>query len=158
MENLFLKSGERVVDRYKSHLHPEVIAILPEALAKTESKGRNFLIEEIDFGRIIGKSICIATRPGDQIVYAKRPKRFGYTRFVKNRQPEPTSKVVIILKTADGEPGVYVLITAFIGEKPEPEPWDRNATLQSRHFWNTHALVWGYEEVISGTETTQCPW
>jgi len=158
MKNFFLGSGEKVVDRYQSHLHPEVMAILPEALAKIKSKGRNFLIEEIDFGRIVGESICVATRPGDQIVFVRRSRRFGMTRFVKNRLPEPSSKAVVILKTADGEPGAYVLITAFIGDLSEPEPWDRNATSQSRDFWNTHALVWGSEEVILETETTQCPW
>jgi len=51
-----------------------------------------------------------------------------------------------------------VLITAFIGTKPEPEPWDRNATKNSEKFWSSHALVLGSEPIISGTETKECLW
>lgn len=153
-----LGSGEPVVDRYNSHLHQSVAAILPAALAQISSNGRAFLIEEVDFGRPIGETICVPTGPGDEIVYAGRPKRFGHSRFVKGRTPESCSSVVVILKTADDEPGAYVLVTAFIGHKPEPEPWDRNATANSRAFWATHALIWGSEPVIPGTETPECSW
>ncbi len=107
---------------------------------------------------IVGESVCVTTELRDQIVYAQRPKRFGLTRFVKNRKPEPCKSVVVILKTADGQPGAYVLVTAFIGQKAEPEPWDRNATANSREFWNSHALVWGAEPIIEATETPVCPW
>ena len=153
-----LRSGEVVVNRYISHLHESVLAVLPTALAQVESNGRGFFIEEVDFGQPIGETICVTTGPGDEIVYANRPKRRGPSRFVKNRAPEPCSSVVIILKTADDEPEAFVLVTAFIGHKPEPEPWDRNATPQSRAFWATHALVWGSEPVIFGTEVAECPW
>ena len=152
-----LKSKEDVVDRYQSHLHPSVLAVLPEALAKIETKGRSFIIEEVQMGRIIGETTCVITGSDDIIVFAQRPKRFGHTRFVKNRAAEPCSSVVVILKTADEQPEAYVLITAFIGSKPEPEPWDRNATPNSINFWNEHALIWG-SEPITGTETAVCPW
>lgn len=155
---LKLKSGEEVVDRYNSHLHQSVVPLLPEALAKIETKGRGFLVEEVDFGHLVGESVCVATTSSDEIVYAKRPKRFGHSRFVKNRKPEPCSSAVVILKTADGQPGAFVLVTAFIGQKPEPEPWDRNATAKSVEFWNSHALLWESESVIAGTETQKCPW
>lgn len=158
-----LKSGEAVVDRYNSHLHESVMPLLPEAFARVESAGRKFLVCELDFGRVVGESNCVATGPGDEIVFAKRPKRLGLTRFVKNRQAEPTSFAVVILKTADGEPGAYALVTAFIGQLAEKEPWDKNIQnanerQRSLAFWNSHALVWGCEEVISGTETAACPW
>lgn len=151
-----LKSGEVVVDRFNSHLHAGVAALLPAALDLIDSAGREFLVEEVDFGRPIGETTCVATAAGDQIVYAKRPRRFGLTRFVKNRRPESCDSIVVILKAGDG--GEYVLITAFVGHRPEPEPWDRNATTNSRAFWTSHALVWGSEPVVPGTETTRCPW
>jgi hypothetical protein len=132
--------------------------LLPEALSHVESGGCEFIVTQVDFDRIVGESVCVATEAGDQIVYAQRPKRFGLTRFVKNRKPEPCKSVVVILKTADGQLGAYVLLTAFIGQKAEPEPWDRNATAKSREFWNFHALVWGAEPIIDGTQTTSCPW
>ncbi len=153
-----LKSGEDVVDRYQSHLHASVLDVLPEALEKINSKGRTFIVEEVRFDRIIGESTCVVTGPDDVIVFAQRPKRFGLTRFVKNRQPEPSSSVVVILKTADEQPGTFILVTAFIGELAEPEPWDRKATQNSRKFWSEHALIWGSEPVIPGTETETCPW
>jgi hypothetical protein len=163
-----LKSGEEVIDRYTSHFKASVAKHLPVALAQIESLGRKFFIEEVNFREPIGETNCIPTGPSDQVIYAKRPKRFGLTRFVKNRTTEPCSSVVVILKTADGQPGVYVLITAFIGRKPEPEPWDqRNFSHQSdraeaerlsREFWASHALLWGSEEIIPGTETNECLW
>lgn len=153
----FLGSGEEVVDRYRPHLHQDAVSVLPEALQKINASGRNFIIEEVKFDRIVGETICVATRPGDQIIYAKRPKRWGHTRFVRNRKPEQSSSVVVILKKAE-EDDFYILITAFVGKIADPEPWDRNATSTSRDFWNTHALVWGYEEVLLDTETTECPW
>lgn len=162
-----LKSGEAVVDRHRSHLHESVLPHLLAALARIESRGRKFLVEEVSFGSPIGETICVPTGPSDTIVFAQRPKRFGLTRFVKNRVAEPCSSVVVILKTADGQPGVYVLVTAFIGRKPEPEPWDtRNFSQQAdpqeaerlaREFWSSHALIWGCEEIIKGTETARCP-
>ena len=155
--DLKLASGEPVIDRLLSHVHGEVAALLPAALAKVKSGCRQFFVEEVDFGRPIGETVCVVTGPGDEIVYAKRPGRWGHTRFVKNRQPEKYSSFVVILKKAE-ENDVYILITAFVGHRPEPEPWDRNATEKSREFWNTHALVWGSEPTIPGAETSQCPW
>lgn len=155
--NLRLSSGEAVVDRHSSHLHPGVEQLLPEALSRIESFERQFLVEEVDFGRPVGETICVTTVAGDEIVYAQRPKRFGLSRFVKNRVPEPSSVVTVILKRDDRE-GVYVLITAFVGSAAPPEPWDRNATEESVVFWSSHALIWGVEPTIPGTETRECPW
>ena len=157
-----LRSGEVVYDRPRSHLHGEVASLLPEALAEIDSLGRKFFIHEYDFGRIVGESVCVPTTDADNIVWAKRPNRFGHSRFVKNRLPEPCSVVTVILKRDDRE-DYYVLITAFVGYRAEPEPWDRNLRTEAdqrraREFWSSHALVWGCEPVIPGTETTRCPW
>jgi len=161
-----LKLGEEVVDRNNSHLHTGVARLLPDALTRIESAGREFFVEEVDFGRPIGETICVSTGPGDQIVFAKRPKRWGLTRFVLNRTPEQCSSLVVILKAGDN--GGYVLITAFIGHRPQPEPWDRKNFSQqpdpreaeklARKFWSSHALIWGSEETVPGTETSRCPW
>lgn len=157
MSQWILGSGQIVVDRYNSHLHESVTALLPEALAKVILKDTQFAVEQVNFDRIVGETTCVETHESDQIVFAQRPKRFGLSRFVKNRKPETCKSVVVILKKAeDGD--YYVLITAFIGVRPEPEPWDRNATPQSAGFWATHALVWGTEPVVPGTETNRKPW
>ena len=152
-----LASGEEVLDRHGSHLHGGVKALLSTAFNKIESGGKAFLVEEVDFGQPIGETICIATEPGDQIIYAKRPRRFGHSRFVLNRTAEQCSSLVIILKKAEDD-DFYICITAFVGHKAEPEPWDRNATEQSETFWSTHALIWGSEETIPRTQKAECPW
>lgn len=153
-----LASGQSVVDRYSSHTHQGLtMEVLQEAFAKISLKGEQFQVIQVDFDRIVGKNKCVRTNSDDRIVYALRNKRFGLTRFVKNREPEDCFSVVVILKKAE-EDNTYVLVTAFIGEKAQPEPWDRNATEESVEFWNSHALIWGSEETLPGTETTQCPW
>lgn len=148
-----LASGEKVFDRFTSHLdtHPEVKEYLLEALKKINPERKSFLEETFDFGSPIGKSICVETNTDDEIIYAQRPKRVGLTRFVKNKEAKETSLLTVILKKIDDG---YILITAFVGPKAEPEPWDKFATEQSILFWQNHALVWGSQEIIPGTEST----
>lgn len=161
-----LKSGETVIDRYNSHIHEDVTKYLIEALSQIESQNRSFVIEVIEFQEVIGNRSCVSTDSTDRIIFAKRPKRFSLTRFVMNRFSEPCRTLVVILKS-DGAGG-YIVITSFVGKIAEPEPWDdrsfsqkedpHEAKLRSRRFWAQNALVWGEEEIISGTETTRCPW
>lgn len=146
-----LHNGEKVFDREVSHVHynQSLETYLSQALSRIEPVGKDFIIESIDFGEIIGGSNCVETTDKDEIVFAQRPKRQGLTRFVKHREKEPTSELTIILKKViDG----YEVVTAFMGPRAEPEPWDKNATEDSIQFWGNHALVWGSEEVIPGTE------
>ena len=152
-----LSSREVVRDRYDSHLHNNVASLLPLALKKIDSNNRDFIREEVEMGRIIGTTICVKTDENDDIIYAKRPKRFGHTRFVKNRKPADCSTIVIILKKVENHE--YIVITSFIGALSEPEPWDRNTTPESLKFWSKHALIFEQEEeIIPGTETKICPW
>lgn len=157
MCNWILGSGQRVVDRHKSHVHEKLTDLLPEALARINADGRRYFTEQVDFGRPVGETSRVATKPGDQIVYAQRANRSGLTRFVKNRKAESCSAVTVVLKKDDRD-DYYILITAFVGYRAEPEPWDKKATPQSSAFWSSQALVWGAEEVIPGTETVMCPW
>ena len=162
-----LASGENVVNRPNKHIHEEVEKYLAEAIGKISSGNKKFIVEEVVFDNIIGDTICVETSDSDQIVWAMRPKRYGFTRFVKNRKPKPCSSMVIILLKAE-EPNKYVIISSFIGKIAEPEPWDipafnskpdpYEAGERSRAFWNTHALIWGYEKIVPGTETNVCPW
>ena len=154
-----LGSGEVVFGRPDSHAvsHATVLPLLGEALAQIHSGQREDIVEETDLGRNVGDNIRVATSDNDEVVYAQRPNRQGLTRFVKNRKPEPCSTVTIILKRSPDSN--YVLVTAYIGTRAPAEPWDPKwATDESVPFWNTHALVWGCEETVPGTETTECPW
>lgn len=142
-----LASGEQVVHRDKLHLHGDVERLLPEVLEKIDAKGRQFIEVAVNLGRIVGETICVVTNPDDEIIFATRPNRRGPTRFVVGRKPENCSTVFVVLKKAVEE-NAYVLITAFIGYKPEVEPWDSRAAEASRVFWETHALIWGEEQIM----------
>lgn len=155
----FLGSGERVIVRPTSHIHdnPELEKYLVLALSKITSNNQNVIGGEVDFGETIGVSRCVPTTQGDEIIFAMRPKRKGYTRFVKNRQPEPTNKLTIIL-TKDKQTNDYLVLTTYIGAKAEPEPWDFRATDKALDFWKSHALVYGTEPILEGTETLEAKW
>lgn len=148
-----LASGEVVVDRHQSHLHADE-TLLAGALSRIDSRGRDFLAEQVDLGEQVGFTSCVATTEADEVVYAFRPHRAGPTRFVLNRQPEPTESVSVILKR-DEEPNKMVLISAWAGGLSEPEPWDMHATPASAKFWKSHALVWGSEPIDGSKPITR---
>jgi hypothetical protein len=154
-----LASGEKVIVRSSSHIHdnPELEKYLVNALGKIKSNNQNLIEGEVDFGETIGVTRCIQTYENDEIVFAVRPKRSGYTRFVKNRTQEPTSKLTVIL-TKDRQTNDYLVLTAYIGAKAEPEPWDFRATSKALDFWKKHALVYGTEPIVEGTETLEPKW
>ena len=158
-----LGSGEPVIDRLNSHFathaaaYPQLAQLLPEALQKINSQGRNFVAEEVDMGRIVGESILVETCLGDEVIFAQRLNRQGLTRFVKNRQPVSCRYITVLLKKAS-EGNFYILMTVFVGRRVPDEPWSEFANRESVRFWNSHALIWDYEEIVPGTETDKCPW
>lgn len=152
----YTKNGQSVLDRPNSHCHlPR--ALLRETLGRIELLSSAFSKVVVSMERVVGTSACVTTSGADEIVFARRERRPGLTRFVKGRTPSPCSTIVVILKPAE-DASTWILITAFIGDGAEPEPWDYNATPQSVAYWNSHALVWGSEPVIPGSETNSCPW
>lgn len=156
--NYRLRSGEPVSDRLHSHVKPSALPYLAEALGKIDSENRSLIEAEVEMGRIIGDCLCVRTEPNDEIVYAQRVDRGGrYTRFVKDRQPTPSTNLVVIAKKSGFHPN-YFIITAWIGKLAQPEPGDQNERPESLPFWSEHALVWGTMEIIPETETPVCPW
>lgn len=113
--------------------------------------GKNDIIKsEIDMGRVIGVTDCVTTTQFDDIVYAKRSGRPWDSRFVMNRTPEPCSHITVVMKRNGDR---YRLLTAYIGRMAEKEPDDYSIRndfeyMKAKHFWNTHALVWGKQEVV----------
>ena len=144
-----------VFDRANSHFadHGFSEETMKEALSRITQTSQ-FEKHVIDMGRVVGLNSCVAVAEDDKVIKAVRKGRFGPTPMVLEREPEPCSSVVLILKKAfDNEGEYFVLITAFIGEGSEPEPWDRQLVPGSpQHqkaveFWHTHALIYD-EEVI----------
>jgi hypothetical protein len=153
-----LLSGEKVFDRPASHIHrtEALEQNLPAALSKIVTNNQMMVAESVEFDIVIGTTGCVVTNEDDDIIFAQRVgRKGGYTRFVKNRNPEPTSSITVVLKKINEG---YLLLTAYIGEKAEPEPWDYHADEKSLPYWKTHALIFGSEPIIKGTETTKELW
>ena len=134
---------------------PQLKALVKEVIAATVTTGRPMWFET-DMGRVVGVSSLVETDTTDDIAYAKRLNRDTYTRFTKNREPQPSSIVTIAIKPIDEE--TYELSSAWIGPVGYSFPDDPNAVPESREYWENHALVWGTQEVQPGTETKHCPW
>lgn len=156
------KNGHDVfVDMESSHAathlthHPHLIDFVKKVIPTVEVSGDHLRVD-VDMGEEVGLSDLVETTDGDEIVYAKRPFRNQYSRFVKQRAPVATSWVTIDIRKDDG--GGYYLYTAFIGKLSPSFPGGTYLPDQSKEFWSRHALVWGPQEVVPGTETTKCPW
>ena len=144
-------NGSRVFDRNDGHndVHPVDNSLLQKALyGLTPTK--NFEVFCFDFGRTIGQSTCVTVDETDTIVMAYRKGRKGPTPMVLNRTSEDCSSLVIILKKIGNDE--YILVTTFVGEPSEKEPWDpylvpgSEEHQKAQAYWSTHALV--YDESI----------
>lgn len=159
-----MQSKRRCRDLLRSHAfascnasarYSKLKELLKELLI-TQSFQEKEVYRDYDIGKIVGLSDLVETDANDEIIYAKRLNREGYTRFVKNRNPEPTSYLTVYLK--QDEEQKYELVSAWIGKTCPAFPDDEYAIPESKPFWDKHALVWGNQPIISGTETTGCPW
>ncbi len=111
---------------------------------------------EYDTDEEVGATDLVETNEHDEIVYAKRPLRTQYSRFVKNKVSTPTSWVTVDFRRVNDKE--YMLYTAFVGRLTPSFPGGDFLPEQSKEFWSNHALVWGSQEVIPGSETAACPW
>ena len=133
---------------------PGLLELVKEALL-TISPVEDNVYTEVDLGRIIGTSDLVETTENDDVFYAKRLNRTNYTRFVRDRQPVPTSVISLVLhRQKDG----YLLYSAWAGWAAPPFPNDKDETPESREFWKSHALVWGQQAVQHNTEIADWPW
>jgi hypothetical protein len=149
------------VDMESSHAithfahHPKLIESVKKIIPTLEVNDDTFRMN-FDMGEIVGKTDLIETTDADEIVYAMRPLRQVYSRFVKNKKSIPTSWITIDLrKAAEKE---YYLYTAFVGKLTPSFPGGNYLPEHSKEFWSKHALVWESQDVVSGTETKECPW
>jgi len=149
------KDNHLVVNRPASHLHHSIDDNLAAIIINITCENRPFFSEQLDYEYSVGVSTCLSVDESDEIIYAVRENRKGHTKFVKNRIPEPTNSITVILKkTGD----FYTIITAFVGKAAETEPWDERVTNSSLEFWSSHALIWGSERIEPNSEVKDCPW
>lgn len=149
------KDGYYVVDRPYSHLHDGIKTILPVVIGSLICQNSSFVEQEVKYDDAIGYTTCVTIYDTDELRYAKREGREGHTKFVLNREPEPTNSITIFLKKTND---FYTIITAYFGRKGEVEPWDCRATDASRKFWEGHALIYGSETIDENSITEECPW
>lgn len=117
-----------------------------EALEMVEIGGRGFVRDVVPFGRTIGVDHLVETKDGDEIATMSRNGNEYETRFVMNKEAEPTDKATVIIAKGgpeDGDlEGKYILITLFEGDPGMPEPYGRNeGNPECISFWENHALV-----------------
>lgn len=149
------KDNFLVVNRPASHLHQSIDDNLSAIISNITCENQSFFTKQIDYEYSVGLSTCVTVDNSNEIVYAIRENRKGHTKFVKNMMPVPTNSITVILKKT----GVfYTIITAFIGEAANTEPWDERATDSSLEFWSNHALIWGTEKIEPNSEVKECPW
>lgn len=117
------------------------------------------IAKDVDMSRIIGNSDIVEVSYDDEIIFAMRKNREdqGYVPFTKSRASQPTSYVSIYLVRQSEDS--YELSSAWFGRFESPMfPQMDNATEESIPYWNSHAFVWGIQEIIPGTERSDCPW
>ena len=121
-------------------------AILAEGVGKIEISGRPFLMDTVEFDRVIGADDCVAVTNVDDIRLLQRKARRGLSRIVFNREADPTRLLTVGICRDDD--GLLTVFTAFFGAKAPKEPWDCKTDAEraeSDAFWATHALVFNPE-------------
>lgn len=134
---------------------PQIRPYVKTVLESTEIFG-DIMEFDADIGIILGVSDLVETDNSDNVVYAIRKNRDRHIRFTKSRKPELSSMIAISLKRLDD--GNYDLYSAWLGPQAPPTPNSPLANKESKPFWSKHALVWGTQEIQSGTVTSECPW
>lgn len=149
--------GIAFVERINNtHTHINLDAFLPHIIANIKDTSKCFAEIQHDFGYCVGEAECVMTEEGDDIIYAIRKGRKGYSRLVKNKHPEKTSYVTLVIKKSDEK--TYVIITAFYGKKTALELFDTRASDYDKRYWQTHALIYKEEDVKLKTITTTNPY
>lgn len=169
-EEVRLRSGERVELPLQSRGSNVTNALLACALGDIDSRGSRHFRRSVTFPNVIGKTLCVETQPDDDIIYARRKNRPGYSRFVRNRRPEECRVVTVVLCDITASINGcavdrwYTVEAAWVGENAPPEPWDNRLKnnprrlRESQDYWSSHGFVWRTMPTVQGTETTRCPW
>lgn len=133
--------------------YPDLKDLITEVIPQVELQGTNIGIER-DLGRTVGQTSCVLTTRDDEIVYAKRLERDSFSRFVKNRNPEDTQYVSIVLFEKDYG---YLVWSAWCGRLVPTSPDSEGRMRTSEGFWRNHALVFDPSIIQVSTLTTERP-
>lgn len=134
---------------------PHVIALIKELLSTHKLRGERIVIEQ-DMGREIGTTDVVSTSDKDTIYYAQPLKSDVYSRFAKNRYPQ-TSNILTVIVERDTD-GNYEVRDTWIGGNRPAFPGDKHETATSKKYWQTHALVQDAQTIQSKSVTKACPY
>ena len=143
------RRGLKVFDREDSHLH------LPQAVVATAFQ--NYDLERSDLnGNDIEKVwmrgalhvpqpcyLVEAPMDCEDVYYERRGNRKGFSRMIRNREPEMVTDLMVVLKKSGNH---YIVLTAYAGVPSPKEPWDTSIETpeeyrSSLEFWETHAII-----------------
>jgi hypothetical protein len=134
---------------------PYVLGLIKELMALQKLSGDRIVIEH-DMGRSIGTTDIVLTSGTDNIYYAQPVKTATFSRFAKNRYPQP-SNILTVVVVLDDE-GNYEISDTWIGSYCPAFPGTMAETDDSKEYWETHALVHDSLSVQSKSITKVCPY
>ena len=143
-----------------SHFHAEdgiTYETLEEAIPNIDTKDKELVNAEVEFNRTIGIDKCVSINPNDEVIMVYRKGRMGQTPMVKNREPEQSNLLQVLLRKSPSNPNEYTLVTTFVGKSAPREPWDPSIETEEErekcaNFWGTHALIYN-EDLIDWERT-----
>jgi hypothetical protein len=94
------KKGIKFIPRINQHhIHLDLDKYLAPIIGTVEnSKNDDVFNVEYEFPTPIGKTCCISTNPGDEILFAIRKGWYGHSRFVLNSSPLDCKHVFAVFK------------------------------------------------------------
>jgi len=142
MEHLGItKNRIKVVDRYKSHLNSSLRELVKRTLGSINLNPDAFQEHTAKFKKYLGYSNVVKINKEDKIFYAKRIGRKGYSKFVEKLEGCKSRYVTLVLLKSNKYDNEYVLVTAYIGKKVGPEPYDERCKKEDRKQWKNLAFV-----------------
>lgn len=165
MKIYLTKTAEEHMEAHKNEFLIDWKSLLAKCLdqEKIQTMTKDFEIIELKFDDTIGYKTLVEVTSKDTIYYAKRFGREIHSRFVKNKSPQLSDKLTLILKKDRIVTNTYNLITMYVGspsfkEPEDPNIYSKSELIESLNFWTRHAFV--YDETIIDVTSVKkvCPY
>lgn len=130
--------GDELVISKNIKITPEALEALGGILETFQINPQKYPIYVQTTTEFPGPSLMIKTTESDEVFYARREGKSGYSRFVRNRTPHSTNVFTMIIERRDR---MAQIIAAYHGYRSHPEPYDSKATKEAIVYWRNHALI-----------------
>ena len=152
--NIFIELMRPPTSEVIAH-NPHILNLIKEVASTATFSGES-IMREYDMQRTVGYLDYAPTKAEDTVFYAKQVRSDVYTRFVKNRKTDATSKIAIYAERIDEDS--YLITSVWIGTLPVPFPGEANASAISNEFWSSHAIVYNGQPLIASSITKEWPY